>query len=93
MIGREPLDVLCRRMKSTERKIINVIRTVPVLLVVPGVWAPAGVRIIYFDVDTASVSNGFSRTVSYNQLQYALVDVNTSPKLVKNLGGRGDLST
>ncbi len=36
--------------KSTERKMLNVIRTVPVVLVVPGVWAPAGVRIIN-DVD------------------------------------------
>lgn len=64
-----------------------------VVLVVPGVWAPTGGQVIYVDVDASSVSDGFSRTVTYNKLQDAQVDANTSPKLLKNLEGRGNLST
>jgi hypothetical protein len=52
-------------MINSERKSFNVIRTVPVVLVVPGVWAPAGVRIIN-DVDSAGASDSFSRTVAYS---------------------------
>ncbi len=60
-----------------------------VVLVVPGVWAPAGVRINYVDVDAAGVSDGFSRTVAYNKLQDVQVDANTSPKLFKILEAEG----
>jgi hypothetical protein len=54
-----------------------------VVLVVPGVWALTGGRVIYVDADASGVSDGFSRTVTYNKLQDAQVDSNTSPKLLK----------
>jgi len=46
-------------------------------------------RVIYVDVDAASVSDGFSRTVAYNKLQDAQVDANTPPKLFKILKAEG----
>jgi len=53
-------------MKNAEKKSFNVIRTVPVVLVVPGVWAPAGVRIINEVDSAAGASDSFSRTVAYS---------------------------
>ncbi len=54
-----------------------------VVLVVPGVWAPAGGRAIYVDVNATGVSDGFSRTVTYNKLQDTQVVINAPPKLLK----------
>ena len=64
-----------------------------VVLVVPGVWAPAGGQNIHVDVNATGASDGFSRTVAYKKLQDVVVDTNAPPKLLKNLGGRGNLST